>query len=58
MKTSNKKVKQKTDMNSTKNPTMIEYLYQVKVCGGSCHVQIPRRWLGKLVKVKIEEVKE
>ena len=42
----------------TRDPTSEEFLYNVKVCGGSCHIMISRRWLGKQVRVKIEEVKE
>ena len=39
-------------------PESEEFLYLIRKCGGSSHIQLGKRWLGRFVKVKIEEVKE
>lgn len=43
---------------TTKTPEKEEFTYYVKKCGNSSHIQIGKRWLGRFVKVNVEEVKE
>lgn len=51
----NKKIKQKmTEI----NPLNEEFTYIVKKCGGSSHISLGKKWLGKLVKVKVEEIND
>ena len=40
-----------------KDPISEEFFYTVKICGTGSHISLPRRWLGKTVRVKIEEVR-
>lgn len=41
---------------SVKMPISEQFIYTVKVCGTGSHISLPRRWLGRTVIVKIEEV--
>ena len=41
-----------------KIPEKEEFTYHVKKCGGSSHIGLGKRWLGRFVKVNVEEVEE
>jgi hypothetical protein len=41
-----------------KTPEKEEFNYYVKKCGGSSHIMLGKRWLGRFVNVTVEEVKE
>jgi hypothetical protein len=48
-------------MNKTpraRKPISETFTFTAQVCGGSCHIRIPRFWLGRTLEVKIKEVKE
>lgn len=36
----------------------LEFETSVRACGGSCHIPIPRKLIGKRVKVTVEVVHE
>ena len=39
-----------------KTPEKEEFTYHVKKCGGSSHIGLGKRWLGRFVKVNVEEI--
>lgn len=40
------------------DPLSEEYIINVSACGNSAHVRVAKKWIGKRVKIKIEEVSE
>ena len=43
-------------LEAKKEPISEEFIYTVKMCGTGCHVLLPRRWLGRKIRIKIEDV--
>jgi putative transposon-encoded protein len=35
-----------------------EFEFTVQTCGNSAHIRLSNKWLGKRVRVKVEEIKE
>jgi putative transposon-encoded protein len=43
-------------MNMSKNMQSEEFEYVIQECGNSAHIRMSKKWLGKKVKVKVQEV--
>jgi hypothetical protein len=53
-----KQIRMREKHGTGKEPLTEEFRYLVKNCGDSSHIPLSRKWLGKFVNVKVEEVRE
>jgi hypothetical protein len=53
-----KQIRMREKHNTGREPLVEEFRYLVKNCGDSSHIPLSKKWLGRFVHVKVEEVKE